>query len=68
MILIKEEEKSELISSLKKKLSKGELIIFELKLNGLNNGEIADLLNKDKKYVENTMFRINKKYKEMSND
>lgn len=68
MILIKEEEKSELISSIKKKLSKGELIIFELKLNGLNNGEIADLLNKDKKYVENTMFRINKKYKEMSND
>ena len=68
MILIKEEEKSELISSIKKKLSKGELIIFELKLNGLNNGEIADLLNKDKKYVENTMFRINKKYKEMYND
>lgn len=68
MILIKEEEKHELISSIKKKLSKGELVIFELKLNGLNNGEIADLLNKDKKYVENTMFRINKKYKEMYND
>ena len=68
MILIKEEEKHELISSVKKKLSRGELVIFELKLNGLNNGEIADLLNKDKKYVENTMFRINKKYKEMYND
>ena len=68
MILIKEEEKSELISSIKKKLSKGELVIFELKLNGLSNGEIADLLNKDKKYVENTMFRINKKYKEVYND
>ncbi len=68
MILIKEEEKRELISSIKKRLSKGELVIFELKLNGLNNSEIADLLNKDKKYVENTMFRINKKYKEMYND
>lgn len=68
MILIKEEEKRELISSIKKKLSKGELVIFELKINGLNNGEIADLLNKDKKYVENTIFRINKKYKEVYND
>ena len=68
MVLIKEEEKRELISSIKKRLSKGELVIFELKLNGLNNSEIADLLNKDKKYVENTMFRINKKYKEMYND
>lgn len=64
-ILLKEEENRELMNSIKSKLSKGELVIFELKLNGLSNGEIADLLNKDKKYVENTMFRINKKYKEI---
>lgn len=67
-ILLKEEENKELINAIKSKLSKGELVIFELKLKGLNNGEIAELLNKDKKYVENTMFRINKKYKELFND
>ena len=64
-ILIREEENFELLCTIKSKLSKSELVIFELKLKGLNNSEIADLLNKNKKYVENTMFRINKKYKEL---
>lgn len=64
-ILIKDEENQEIINSIKSRLSRGELVIFELKLKGLNNTEIAELLNKSKKYVENTMFRINKKYKEL---
>ena len=64
-ILIKDEENQEIINAIKSRLSKGELVIFELKLKGLNNTEIAELLNKSKKYVENTMFRINKKYKEL---
>ena len=64
-ILLKEEENSELINAIESVLSKGELAVFQLKLKGLNNIEIADLLNKNKKYVENTMFRINKKYKEL---
>lgn len=64
-ILLKEEENAELISAIESKLSKSELVVFHLKLKGLNNFEIADLLNKNKKYVENTMFRINKKYKEL---
>lgn len=64
-ILLKEEENAELISAIESKLSKSELAVFHLKLKGLNNFEIADLLNKNKKYVENTMFRINKKYKEL---
>lgn len=64
-ILIKDEENQEIIDAIKSRLSKGELVIFELKLKGLNNTEIAELLNKSKKYVENTMFRINKKYKEL---
>jgi RNA polymerase sporulation-specific sigma factor len=64
-ILLKEEENAELINAIESKLSKGELAVFHLKLKGLNNIEIADLLNKNKKYVENTMFRINKKYKEL---
>ena len=64
-ILIKSEENIELINTIKSKLSNSETVVFELKLKGLNNAEIAELLNKSKKYVENTMFRINKKYKEI---
>ena len=33
--------------------------------NGVYDEKICNLIDKDKKYVENTMFRINKKYKEM---
>ena len=65
VLLSKEEEESELLESIKSKLSKAEKTIFELKLKGLSNSEIANLIDKDKKYVENTMFRINRKYKEM---
>ena len=65
VLFLKEEENSEIINAIKSRLSRSELVIFELKLKGLNNTEISELLNKSKKYVENTMFRINKKYKEL---
>ena len=65
VLISKEEEENELLESIKSKLSNNEKTIFELKLKGLSNGEIANLIDKDKKYVENTMFRINRKYKEM---
>ena len=64
-LLIKEEEKDNIINTVKEKLSKNERIIFELKLKGLTNTEIANLIDKSKKYVENTMYRINTKYKEL---
>ena len=64
-LLIKEEEKQELLDMVKSKLSKKELQVFNYKLDGLTNEEIADSLNNTKKYVENTVFRINKKYKEL---
>lgn len=66
-LLIDEEELEELVNKLKKKLSKMECDILDLKLKGLKNTEIAVLLDKDKKFVENTMFRITKKYKELTN-
>ena len=66
-LLIDEEELEELVNKLKKKLSKMECDILDLKLKGLKNAEIAVLLDKDKKFVENTMFRITKKYKELTN-
>lgn len=66
-LLIDKENVDELINKIESKLSKSEIEIFELKLKGLKNNEIASLIDKDKKFVENTMFRINKKYKEVIN-
>ena len=64
-IISQKEDENDLINRIKSKLSKNEIIVFELKLKGLSNKEICTLIDKDKKYVENTMFRINKKYKEL---
>lgn len=63
-MIINEESEKELLEKIKNKLSATELTVFELKLKGLKNGEISELIDKDKKYVENTLFRITKKYKE----
>lgn len=65
-LLLSSEEESELINKLKDKLSKSELAIFELRLKGLSNGEIASLIDKDTKYIENSLFRIKRKYKELN--
>lgn len=65
-LLLNSEEESELINKLKNKLSKSELAIFELRLKGLSNGEIASLIDKDTKYIENSLFRIKRKYKELN--
>ena len=64
-LIMDEEERHDLIDSIKDKLSKNEKIIFELRLKGLSNSEIATLISKNRKYVENAMFRINKKYNNM---
>lgn len=66
-LLIDEEEQKDMVNRLKKRLSKMEGNILELKLKGLKNAEISSLIDKDKKFVENTMFRITKKYKELIN-
>ena len=62
-ILLDKENEKEMISKFKKLLNKNENEISELKLYGLNNQEIASLIGKDKKSVENTLFRIKNKYK-----
>ena len=65
-LLLSSEDENELINELKSKLSKSELAIFELRLKGLSNGEIASLIDKDTKYIENSLFRIKRKYKELN--
>ena len=66
-ILFEEEEGKVLLNKLKDMFSSGEQEIFEYKVLGLSNAEIAEKINKSKKYVENTMFRIGKKYRELMN-
>lgn len=66
-ILFKEEDGKLLLSKLSGILSDSEKEIFNYKLAGLSNGEISEKINKSKKYIENTMFRITKKYKEIIN-
>ena len=65
-LLLSSEDENELINNLKSKLSKSELAIFELRLKGLSNSEIASLIDKDTKYIENSLFRIKRKYKELN--
>ena len=65
-LLLSSEDENELINKLKSKLSKSELAIFELRLKGLSNSEIAYLIDKDTKYIENSLFRIKRKYKELN--
>ena len=47
--LIDHEETVELTNRIKSKLSENEKVIFELKLQGLDNKEIAELIDKDRK-------------------
>lgn len=64
-ILLDKENELELVNNIKEKLSEKEKTIFELRIDGLKNKEICELLSLDKKDVENTLFRIKKKYREI---
>ena len=54
---------SELINSINSKLSSAEKDAFDLLINGFNYKEIADILNKDVKSIDNTIQRIKNKIK-----
>ncbi len=64
-MLFGNEDENDVIKRIKGRLSKTENIIFDLKMKGLKNSEISDLLGKNKKYIENTLNRINRKYKDL---
>ena len=56
--IVKEEKMAELVSSIKERLSDMEYEVYSLMVNGLKYDEIATLLNKDLKQVDNTIQRI----------
>lgn len=63
-ILINEEEIKVLINKINKKLSNFESQVFYLKASGFSYCEIAKILNKKEKSIDNTIQRIKLKAKE----
>ncbi len=62
-ILINEEKKQDLINKAKDILTDFELQVFDLKASGFNYKEIAELLDKEPKAVDNAIQRIKNKLK-----
>lgn len=58
-----EQEQSAEVNALKKNLTEFESSVLDLKLIGFTNEEIALILSKEKKSIENTISRIRIKYK-----
>lgn len=68
-ILVKEEDEKELFEQANKVLTDLEMQVFELKLNGFEYKEIAEILELDYKKVDNALRRIKVKLKkELTNE
>ncbi len=63
--ILKEEKTKELIDSIKSVLSDSEYEVYSLMVNGLKYDEIATLLNKSLKQVDNTIQRVKNKIKKI---
>ena len=61
--LLDKESIDEILNDSKKILTSFEYDVFKLKIEGYSNEEISIKVNKDKKAIENTMFRIKSKLK-----
>lgn len=66
--ILKEEKLQELINSIKDTLSDSEYEVYSLMINGLKYDEIATLLNKSLKQVDNTIQRVKGKIKKILNN
>ena len=63
--ILKEEKLQELVNSIKVCLSDAEYEVYSLMINGLKYDEIATLLNKNLKQVDNTIQRVRNKIKKI---
>ena len=67
--LIDNENAKELVKNIQKTLTPFESAVFELKISGFNYREIAEILDKDNKSIDNAISRIkNKAQKFLNND
>lgn len=65
--LAQRENEEEIVSSIKKELSQNELEVFELMINGFAYDEIAQLLDKSLKQIDNAIQRIKNKARQIIN-
>ncbi len=63
-ILINEENKNEILEIMDKYLTDSEKEIMNLKINGFKYKEIADMIGKDIKYVDNSIHKSKNKIRE----
>ena len=61
------ENEDELINKAKELLTDLETQVFELKINGFSYKEIAEILDKDQKAIDNALQRIRSKVKDILN-
>ncbi|MBE6152234.1 MAG: sigma-70 family RNA polymerase sigma factor [Firmicutes bacterium] len=64
-ILVNSESLEELIKTVSSHLTDFEIQVFELKLNGFDYKEIAEILDKDTKSIDNALQRIKTKIKKI---
>jgi RNA polymerase sporulation-specific sigma factor len=67
-VLIQDENTKELANNIKEKLTDFETEVFELKASGFNYKEIAEILNKDDKSIDNAIHRIKSKVQKYLNE
>jgi len=63
--ILKEEDLKELMTKIKDNLSDNEYEVYSLMINGLKYNDIATLLGKDLKQVDNTVQRVKNKIKKI---
>ena len=67
-VLISDEIEEKLLGKIKDKLTEFEEQVFTLMINGFKYKEIAEILDKDEKSIDNTMQRIKSKIRKVIND
>lgn len=63
--MMSKEEEEKLIETIKSKLTDFEYEVFELLISGMKYNEISDILDKDKKSIDNSIQRIKAKIKKI---
>ena len=66
--LIDDENTKELVKNIQKKLTNLESAVFELKISGFTYKEIAEILDKDSKSIDNAISRIKLKVQKYLNN
>ena len=66
--LLKQEEQQQLFQNIEKCLTPFEKQVLNLKTNSYSNDEIANILQKDKRSIENAINRIRNKYRNIKKE